>query len=190
MTTLMARWIPKQERATVGGIVFAANSFGIIAGSLFSGIIEIFFTWEAVFYFWGLIGIIWYIFMMLYGYSEPSSHPHILEKEKELIETNTIRREKKLKPDWIHVLIDPVVWGLIFGQYGHSWLIFFLATNMPKYYKDVLKFNMKKNTMVSSLPYLLQWVASVASGWAGDWMIKKKGYSISFIRKSYTTVCM
>ncbi|KAI4456695.1 solute carrier family 17 [Holotrichia oblita] len=189
MTTLMARWIPKGERATVGGVTFAANSFGIIAGSAFSGLIKIFIgTWESVFYFWGLIGIIWYIFMMLYGYSEPSSHPHILPKEKEFIEANTVKREKKLKPAWGKVLIDPVVWGLIFGQYGHSWLIFFLATNMPKYYKDVLKFDMKRNTMVSSLPYLLQWVASVGSGWAGDWMIKKKGYSVAFIRKSYTTV--
>lgn len=173
----------------MGGIAFAANSFGIIAGSMFSGVIKVLIgTWESVFYFWGMIGIVWYIFAMMYVYSEPASHPHITDKEKEMIEANVIRRQKDLKPNWAMILLDVAVWAMIAGQYGHGWMIFFLATNMPKYYKDVLKFDMKANTLVSSLPYLLQWIASVASGKLGDWMIKKKGYSVGFIRKSYTTV--
>ncbi|GJQ72221.1 hypothetical protein Trydic_g3312 [Trypoxylus dichotomus] len=189
MTTLMARWIPKHERATMGGIVFAANSFGIIAGTACTGLMNLIVgTWESVFYFWGVLGILWYLFTMLYVYSEPASHPHITAKEKDMIEANVTHRQSNLKAAWIKIFIDPVVWALIFGQYGHSWLIFFLATNMPKYYSDVLKFDIKQNTMVSSLPYILQWVASVLSGKAGDWMIKKKGYSVVFIRKSYTTV--
>lgn len=173
----------------MGGIVFAANSFGIIAGSMFSGIIKcVIGNWESVFYFWGMIGLMWYVLFMLFVYSEPASHPHITEKERQMIEANVIRRDAKLKPDWIAILLDVAVWAMIAGQYGHSWMIFFLATNMPKYYKDVLKFDMKKNTMVSSLPYLLQWIASVGSGKVGDWMIKKKGFHVSFIRKLYTTI--
>jgi hypothetical protein len=54
---------------------------------------------------------------------------------------------------YVHVLQDipPVpwremaksvpLWGLIFAQIGHDWGFFTLVTDLPKYFKDVMRFN-------------------------------------------------
>lgn len=41
--------------------------------------------WASVFYFFGALGIIWFIFWVLLCYSDPQSHPFISDKEKEYL---------------------------------------------------------------------------------------------------------
>lgn len=41
--------------------------------------------WASVFYFFGALGIIWFILWVLLCYSDPQSHPFISDKEKEYL---------------------------------------------------------------------------------------------------------
>ncbi|XP_022916259.2 putative inorganic phosphate cotransporter isoform X2 [Onthophagus taurus] len=187
VTTLMGRWIPKTERATMGGIAFAANSWGIVIGNLVTGVFHQALGWRSVFYIWGALGITWYFFALIWLYSDPDSCPVITEKEYAFLNEN-IPKKEELKLDVKGILLDPAVWALVAGQFGHAYLIFFLATNMPKYFSEVLNVNMKQNMWVNSMPYILQWISSVISGQLGDYNIKKRGWDVNFTRKFYTTV--
>jgi hypothetical protein len=42
---------------------------------------------------------------------------------------------------WREILTSVPLWGLIFAQIGHDWGFFTLVTDLPKYFKDVMKFN-------------------------------------------------
>ena len=53
---------------------------------------------------------------------------------------------------------------------------------------DVMKFNVKENGIYSSLPYVLMWIFSLASGVLSDWMIVRKMITITNSRKLYTTI--
>lgn len=106
MTALLAKWVPLRERATIGSLVYAGSQFGsniffnncklnnysnfLILGTILSNAISgelIRYTqdWASVFYFFGALGIIWFIFWVLLCYSDPQSHPFISDKEKEYL---------------------------------------------------------------------------------------------------------
>lgn len=95
ISSLYAKWVPKEERGTLGAFSFAANALGIICGNFVTGMLINFIgNWPVGFYFWGLLGIIWCSFFMLYVYSEPEKSPIITDKEKEYL-SQKIRRYKE-----------------------------------------------------------------------------------------------
>jgi len=42
---------------------------------------------------------------------------------------------------WREMATSVPLWGLIFAQIGHDWGFFTLVTDLPKYFKDVMRFN-------------------------------------------------
>jgi ACS family sodium-dependent inorganic phosphate cotransporter len=42
---------------------------------------------------------------------------------------------------WREMIKSVPLWGLIFAQIGHDWGFFTLVTDLPKYFKDVMRFN-------------------------------------------------
>lgn len=89
---------------------------------------------------------------------------------------------------WKHILTSPPLLALVAAQIGHDWGFFTMVTDLPKYMKDVLKFNVKENGVWSSLPYVIMWCVSMGSGWLCDWLIVKEYMSVSFARKFFTTI--
>lgn len=41
--------------------------------------------WPSIFYVFGLVGVVWSVAFIIFVYEEPTSHPHIDEKEKKYI---------------------------------------------------------------------------------------------------------
>lgn len=79
---------------------------------------------------------------------------------------------------------------MVAAQIGHDWGFFTMVTDLPKYMKDVLKFNVKENGAWSSLPYIIMWCVSMGSGWLCDWLIVKQYMTVGFARKFFTTIGM
>lgn len=98
-----------------------------------------------------------------------------------------LSKEKKVIP-WRGILTSVPVWALVATQIGHDWGFFTMVTDLPKYMKEVLKFNVKENGLWSALPYIVMWIVSLGSGWICDWVIKKKYMSVSRARKFFTTI--
>lgn len=74
-------------------------------------------------------------------------------------------------------------------QVGHDWGYFTMITDLPKYFSDVLKFNIKETGLMSALPYMAMYVCSFLFAYLCDLCIRKKWHSITTGRKIYTTVC-
>lgn len=126
---------------------------------------------------------------MMLCYSDPESHPFITEKEKKYLneEIANVSNEKKRIP-WKALLTSMPLWALVTAQIGHDWGFFTMVTDLPKYMKDVLHFNVKQNGVWSSVPYIFMWIVSMSSGWLCDWLIKKNIMAITTARKFFTTL--
>lgn len=60
---ILARWVPPHERSRQGAIVFGGAQIGNIFGSFMSGFLMAGGGhWANVFYFFGLFGIVWFVF--------------------------------------------------------------------------------------------------------------------------------
>lgn len=86
------------------------------------------------------------------------------------------------------ILMSWPLWALVVAQIGHDWGLYAMLTDLPKYMKEILHFNVKQNGLLSSLPYVLMWIVSMASGWICDWLILRKYLTLTTARKLFTTI--
>ncbi|XP_076262845.1 sialin-like isoform X1 [Rhynchophorus ferrugineus] len=190
LTTLLANWVPLKERSKIGTLVYAGSQIGTVVGNSVSGaLIAATNDWAIVFYFFGAIGIVWFILWTILCYPNPDAHPFISDKEKTYLaeHISNISSKEKVIP-WRAILTSAPIWALVIAQIGHDWGFFTMVTDLPKYMKDVLHFNVKQNGIWSSVPYILMWIISMSSGWFCDWLIHKGHMRISFARKFFTTL--
>ncbi|XP_066254786.1 putative inorganic phosphate cotransporter isoform X2 [Euwallacea similis] len=190
LTTLLANWVPLKERSKIGTLVYAGSQIGTVVGNSVSGaLIGATNDWAIAFYFFGAMGILWFIIWTLLCYPDPKSHPFISDKEKTYLSKHisNLSNKEKVVP-WKSILSSPAIWALVIAQIGHDWGFFTMVTDLPKYMKDVLHFNVKQNGIWSSVPYILMWVVSMSSGWLCDWIIHKGHMKICHARKFFTTL--
>ncbi|XP_058451457.1 putative inorganic phosphate cotransporter [Malaya genurostris] len=192
LSAIVAQWIPPHQRGTLGSFIFSGGQIGSLAGGIGTGfLLSELNSWRMVFYVWGTLAIVWYIFWVILGYESPESHPFIKETEKQkLIESFA---DAKKKPDvgpipWRSIAKSVPFWGLVAGQIGHDWGFYLIATDLPKYMKSVLGFSVKHNGMISYFPFLCMWIFSVLGGWICDKQISKQCVSITAARKMWTTI--
>lgn len=122
MHNMTAQWIPKNERskfvtAYLGSSIGAALNFPIF------GFIMKKYSWEYVFHFCSVVGVVWYVFWIYLVYDSPSEHPriHPLEKDYILTALGTSVQQKnkesmKRKIPWIHILTSRPIWMNCIGR--------------------------------------------------------------------------
>lgn len=71
-------------------------------------------------------------------------------------------------------------------QLGHDWLICIMASDLPKYMRDVLGFPVYDVGLYSSLPFLLMWAVSGIVGFLSDFLINANYITITQARKIFT----
>ncbi|XP_018804536.1 PREDICTED: putative inorganic phosphate cotransporter [Bactrocera latifrons] len=189
LSVLLAQWVPIKERGKLGALVLGGGQVGTILGNLLSGILLDAYDWPVVFYFFGGIGLVWFVIFTFLCYSDPTTHPFIKPSEKEYLTKHmgSIGRNKNLPPTpWRAILTSLPMWALISAQIGHDWGFYIMVTDLPKYMADVMQFSIKANGLYSSLPYAMMWIFSLGSGFVGDWLISRKIMNITNVRKMMT----
>ncbi|KAL6443630.1 hypothetical protein ACFW04_001629 [Cataglyphis niger] len=190
LNAMLAQWTPPEERSMIGSMVFAGAQLGTVLANLLSGLILHSYSWPAVFYVFGGIGLLWFLVWVLICYNNPYEHPFISEREKKYLHErmNEHTHTKPPPVPWRHMLRSTPMWALIAAQVGHDWGFFTLVTDLPKYMSSVLHYSIKNNGLVSSLPYLIMWFCSIASSWLADWIITRGIMSRTNVRKLGTTI--
>lgn len=83
---MLANWVPANERSKIGTMVYAGSQMGTVFGNSISGLlISATEDWATVFYFFGGVGILWFVLFSLLCYSTPESHPFISDEEKKYL---------------------------------------------------------------------------------------------------------
>ncbi|CAH2106479.1 unnamed protein product [Euphydryas editha] len=189
---LMARWVPPSERSRFGAMIFGGAQIGNIVGPYISGLLLADGgDWANVFYVFGGLGVIWFLFFTVLCYSTPNSHPFISDAERNYLNVNVAASglHKKLDPVPFKAIVrSPQLWVLVIAAVGHDWGYFTMITDLPKYFSDVLKFNIKETGLMAALPYIAMYIFSFIFASFCDFCIRRKWHSITTGRKIYTTV--
>lgn len=123
--------------------------------------------------------------------NNPSSHWLISETEKNYLtrELGELKRHTDLSTvPWRAIVTSVPVYAIVIAQMGHTWGLFVVLTDLQKYLKDVFNFDIKKNGMLTSLPWLLMWICCVTMGFVADYLIKNKYLGVTVSRKLYTAI--
>uniref|UniRef100_A0A8D9FD42 Sialin n=1 Tax=Cacopsylla melanoneura TaxID=428564 RepID=A0A8D9FD42_9HEMI len=193
LNTLLAQWVPPAERGKIGSFVFAGNQIGTVFSGFLTGFLLKYTDgdWPEIFYLFGSLGVLWFVAWCFLCYNDPASHPYISQKEKDYLADTIgcLARNKNLAPTpWRQMATSVPLLGLILAQIGHDWGLFMISADLPKYMKSVMKFSIAKNGVMSSLPFLLMWLTAIVAGWFSDVLVSKNVFSVTIIRKAFTTI--
>ena len=85
-------------------------------------------SWEYVFHFCGVCGLMWYIMWYLFVFDSPSTHPRIHLKEKEYIlqalgsSVQLAGDKQKRRIPWRAILTSKPIWINTVAQWGGIWV--------------------------------------------------------------------
>ncbi|XP_060531442.1 putative inorganic phosphate cotransporter isoform X2 [Cylas formicarius] len=190
---LLSQWAPLSERSRMGTFVMAGGPLGTVISLLITGVLASSkYGWPLVFYFYGVLGLLWCIVMVLCGYNSPVEHPSINSSERSFIESSLGHADGKMRhpTPWKSIFLSTPVWALLIAQSGYSFVFYVLLTQIPSYLNHVMEFDIANNSLLSSLPYFVLWILSFVFSVTSDAAINRKVLSVGASRKLFNGIGM
>lgn len=187
---MLGKWSPPLERSKMASYAFAGPLVGNVVTFSISGLLcQYGFDngWGSIFYLSGIVNTLWVVAWFFLTADSPDQHKSITEREKVYIESaigkGGIRKVRKVP--WVKMFTSGPLWAVIIAHFCNNYVNYTLLTSLPTFMKESLNFDIKQNGLLSSLPYLCQFLASLAVGWVADTIREKGWMSTTMVRKSF-----
>lgn len=193
MNVMVARWIPPLERPRFMSFTYMSNTVGTIVALPFCAVIADTMGWPAVFYITGGVSLVWVVAWVFLMHDTPDQHPRISPEEKSYI-LDAIKigmtQSKPTRTPWRSIACSLPLWAISVAHIGAMFGFNLLLTQLPSYMDSILGFSITSNGLLSSLPFLTQFLGSNASGVLGDWLVTKGYIAVHTSRRAFNTVSL
>ncbi|KAJ8668252.1 hypothetical protein QAD02_009915 [Eretmocerus hayati] len=186
VNVLVGKWVVYEEKSFLVGIIYAGTSLGTVVSILSSGWIMNDMGWQAVFYIHGAVPMIWVVLFFIFFADSPETQTFITEQERQMIVNSYGHRgpgNKEVKVPWKAIFSSCPFIALIFTNTLGNFTWYFLLTQMPLYMNNMLHFDIKSNTTITCLPYLVNVFTNTFIGKFLDFGRKREWWSQTGARK-------
>ena len=192
--SLYARWIPFTERTRVIAITNSGISAGTVFGFAVTTIIITMYSWELVFYLFGLLGIIWSFFWFKGFSSMPSENKKISDYELSKILNEAPSSENAKKVPFKNLISNLPFLAITVATFCNNWVLFTFVSYMPKYVNsDIsiggLGISLESDTflILIILPAVIGVISLLIGGFIVDTLIKQ-GLKVIVARKLFNSI--
>ncbi|KAL4228698.1 hypothetical protein ACF0H5_011741 [Mactra antiquata] len=187
---IWSKWAPPAEKTKLATLAFSGSYVGtVISLPLSAALAESSMGWPAIFYVFGAIGMVWFVFWCYLVSESPSKHPTISNQELEYIQ-GTIgysdEQTQDLSPPWRQILTSLPVWAIVAAHFSENWGFYTWLTELPSFMSGVLHFNMYQAGFLAAVPYLVMAIVVQVSGHFADYLRGKVQVSTEAVRKLFT----
>lgn len=171
------RWIRNNfddgSAGTAVGIFTSGNKLGNAIGAPVAAWLIVHYDWQAMFFFTGVLGLIWLVPWMLFV-------PNDLPRGAHLAAT----KQSAASVTWRAIFASPVVWGGLVVNFCYGYFGFFCATWMPSYLVEQRGLSLEQSGVYTFFSFAGVALVAIFGGWAADRMIKRGGDPIT-VRKGF-----
>ena len=192
--SLYARWIPFTERTRVIAITNSGISVGTVFGFALTTIIITMYSWEVVFYLFGLLGIIWSFFWFKGFSSMPSENKKVSDYELSKILNEAPSSENAKKVPFKNLISNLPFLAITVATFCNNWVLFTFVSYMPKYVNsDIsiggLGISLESDTflILIILPAVIGVISLLIGGFIVDTLIKQ-GLKVIVARKLFNSI--
>lgn len=174
-------WVPLNERGIFQGINFSGSRLGAaFALPLVAYLIDA-WGWKAIFYFFGVVGVVCSIIFYVLFRNKPEEHSGISDEEKEYIIKNRQQEEEKVVSDLpLGKILGSNNMRLAMIQYiGSNFIFFFMLTWLFPYIKAKYELNLIDTGFYAMMPLLAGAVGNWVSGYTVDAIYKTGRWKLS-----------
>lgn len=182
---IFARWVPRAERSRALALLVSGIPLGTLVGLMSTGWIIKQWNWQAVFYLFGALGIVWCGLWFMRAHNRPDQDPHMGAAELALLTAHAVDADVPREPvevPWKFLLSHPAVWALITNHFCSNWVLYMLLAWLPSYFHGALGFNLVEAGLLSAAPWLSMFVFGNLGGLVADKMITG-GMDLTLVRK-------
>lgn len=194
---MTGQWIPADERSSFVS-AYLGSSMGVAIYYPIFGWIMRSYSWEYIFHFCGIVGLIWWLAWCYFVYDTPEQHPRITAIEKNYIlgklgsslnlNDNEDLKERRGIP-WKEILTSQAVWINTIAQFGGVYGLFTILTQAPSYFRFIHGWDSTKVGIFSGLPHLLRTILSLVISKIADYLLRHDKVSCNAVRKTGTAIC-
>ncbi|XP_067634383.1 putative inorganic phosphate cotransporter [Eurosta solidaginis] len=194
--TIISKWVPPEERGSIGTFCYTGVQFGSVLIMAVSGVIaSSSIGWPGIFYFSGIVSLLWSFAWCFLGASSPSEFKWISAEEKIYIEksllTSAKHEEEQIIPTkipWIKILTSVPFLVILVAQCTFAWGFWTLLIQIPSYMKNILGQDIKTNALLSAVPYIANILLTFAFCALNEYLIKRDFIGINKSRMMFNTI--
>lgn len=170
---------------------YAGTSLGTVISMLMAGQLAGWLGWSSIFYVMGGLSCIWIILWIWLIQDSPNKQALISAEERQLITSslgNSSDQKKTIKPaiPWKLILKSGPFYGILIAHICSNWGWYMVLIELPIFMKHIFQFNINKNAVISSIPFLTMWFFTMALSKTLDTLKSNGKISTTFARKIAT----
>jgi ACS family sodium-dependent inorganic phosphate cotransporter len=179
---LFGRWIPLHERARAAALNGSGIPLGTVAATVLTPGLVVGFGWPMVFYVFGALGVLWFVFWQVTSSERPEDASGIHSSEVAYIRAHAVTEVANPAVPWGRILRSASVWVLVFNHFCSNWGFYVILSWLPRYFADVHGLDLKGAGYASLLPWLVMFAMANVGAQLADGLLKR-GHSLTFVRK-------
>ncbi len=191
---IYARWIPFEERTRAVGFTNSGIAAGTLFGFAVTALIIANYSWELVFFSFGLLGFFWYFFWNKMVTSFPENNKFLSEEELHHIKIEAPSKESAPTVPLLKLIRNGPFMAIAVATFCNNWSLYTFLSYLPKYVnapvvQGGMGIDLGSNIFIYSIliPSLVSIFSLILGGYLADGLIKK-GYGILKVRKSVNSI--
>ncbi|XP_015837364.1 vesicular glutamate transporter 3 [Tribolium castaneum] len=182
-----SRWAPPLERTRLATLAYAGSHIGTVVSMPVSAYLATALGWPSIFYFFGSLGLIWFVIWWVVVAESPAEDSRISKEELEYIEQSlgNVDAKRNIVYPWKSIFTSAPVWAIVVAHFTDNWGFYTLLTQLPKFMKEVLNFPLNTSGILSAIPYLAMAITIQLSGHLADRLLEKKIFTTTQVRKIF-----
>jgi ACS family sodium-dependent inorganic phosphate cotransporter len=170
---MIGRWVPPLQRSSAVALVTSAAPLSTVIALPMTGWLIHGYGWPVPFYIFGIIGLAWTVFWVVFVKGGEGGQPQMPEAPAAI--------------PWKRILTLPSVWAIVIGNSCFNWSFYLLLAWLPSYLKHTYGVSLVNAGLLSAAPWLTSFLIANLAGNLADRLLRA-GRSPTFVRKLMQTV--
>ena len=192
--SIYARWVPFNERTRAVGFTNSGIAAGTVFGYVVAAVIITNYSWEWVFYSFGIMGVFWYFFWQKSVTSYPEDNKNLSDSELQLIKSEAPSNSTPPSIPLIKLIKNWPFLAIAVATFCNNWALFTFISYLPKFINAPIAdggmgIDLGSSAFIYSLlmPSLVAMFSLILGGYIADSFIKK-GYKVINVRKTVNSI--
>lgn len=191
---IYARWIPFNERTRAVAFTNSGIAAGTVFGYAVAALIISSYSWEWVFYLFGVLGVFWYFFWNRSVTSFPENNKYLSKNELRLIKNEAPSKETAPSIPFLKLLKNMPFLAIALATFCNNWSLYTFLSYLPKYVNAPLNeggmgVDLGSSTFVIAIliPCVVSIIFLILGGYLADGLIKR-GFAVIKVRKVVNSI--
>lgn len=169
---VMNDWFSVRDRGFPTGLLTASNTLGVTLAPPILTLIMLSFGWRAMFVSVGLFSVL--LSLAWYPLYRDRESVTLTEGEAAAMQLEAVRPQTEMSlRTWKRLFRQRTMWGMMLGFGGVNYTTWLYLSWLPGYLQAERHLSIARTGWVAIIPYLFGTVGSVASGAAGNRLIRR-----------------